>query len=132
MAQQGLFGKKQVQEQPDDRFLEVTRRTRTLEERYSTLERRAQLMEENIIESNRKLSSDMRAINADIAEVKKSVADINEKLQLFAAELQNFSRKEDVDVVKKYLQYWDPLSFVTQKQVEKIVGDAISEKKKEK
>ncbi len=130
MPQQGLFGRKAPAEQQDDRFLEALRRSRMLEERYSTLERRAQLIEENLMESNKKFSAEIRLINDDIAEVKKSAADINEKIQLLAAELQNFARKEDVDVIRKYLQYWEPLNFVTQKQVENLIKDILEEKEK--
>ena len=128
MAQQGLFGRKQMPEQHEGEFLDVMRRSRALEERYSGLERRSQLIEQNMVESNRKLSSELRLLNEDVADIRKSVADLNEKLQLLAAELQSFSRKEDVEVIRKYLQYWEPLNFVTQSQVEKIVKELLKEK----
>ena len=115
-------------EQHEGEFLDVMRRSRALEERYSGLERRSQLIEQNMVESNRKLSSELRLLNEDVADIRKSVADLNEKLQLLAAELQSFSRKEDVEVIRKYLQYWEPLNFVTQSQVEKIVKELLKEK----
>jgi len=130
MPQQGLFRKKSAPEpEPNQAFLELVRRSRMLEERYSNLERRSQVMEENMLEHHRKLSGEIRLLNSDVADVKKAIEDLNEKLQYLAAELQNFARKEDVQVMKKYLDYWEPLNFVTQNRVEKIVKELMEEKK---
>ncbi len=130
MPQQGLFRRRSEPEpQPDARILELTRRSRTLEERYSTIERRSQVMEENTLEHNRKLSSEIRLINEDIGELKKSVSELAEKLHYITAELQEFARRDEVQVIKKYLDYWEPLRFVTQEQVERTIADVLDGKK---
>ncbi len=132
MPQQGLFRKRSEPEpQPDSRILELTRRSRTLEERYLTLERRGQVMEENTLERNRKLSSEIRLIIEDINELKKSFSELAEKLHYMTAELQEFARRDEVQVIKKYLDYWEPMRFVTPEQVERIIADVL-ERKKEK
>ncbi len=86
-------------------------------------------MEENVLEHSKKLSSEIRLMNDDIGELKKAVSELNEKMHYLAAELQGFASKEDVQTLKKYLDYWEPLRFVTQDQVEKIVNEIIDEKK---
>lgn len=129
MAQQGLFRKRAVSEQkPDDELLEMTRRSRVLEGRYANLERRAQVVEENMIEHNRKLLSGIRALNKELVDARKEIAELREKMEYIAVELQDFARKEEVQVMKKYLDYWDPMNFVTIKQVEKIVNEIIDAK----
>ena len=128
MPQQGLFRKKTVPEpEPDRNILEMTSRSRLLEQRYSSLERRAQVTEENMLEHHRKLSSEIKLLNGDLADVKKGIADLNEKIQYLAAELKNFARTDEVQVIKKYLDYWDPIKFVTQTQVEKLVKELVNE-----
>ncbi len=130
MPQQGLFRKRgEPEPQPDSGILELTRRSRTLEERYSTLERRSQMLEENVLEHNRKLSSEIRLINEDISELKKSFSELAEKMHYITAELQEFARREEVQVIKKYLDYWEPMRFVTQEQVERIIADVLDGKK---
>ncbi|MBS3133380.1 hypothetical protein J4470_04655 [Candidatus Woesearchaeota archaeon] len=132
MPQQGLFRRKAAPEpEPDRNILEITRRSRILEERYSNLERRSQVVEENMLEHHKKISSEIRLLNDDVADVKKAISDLNEKIQYLVAELQEFARKDDVQVMKKYIDYWEPLNFVTQKQVEKTVREIIDEKNKE-
>lgn len=129
MPSQGLFGKKaEPAPQPDTEVIETIRRSRMLEERYHTLERRTQIIEENQLDHNRKLSSEIRAINDDIADIKKSIAEVNDKIQLLVTEMQGFAVKDEVQVIKKYLDYWEPLNFVTQKQVEKIAKEVFEEK----
>ena len=129
MAQQGLFRKRAVAEQqPDNEILEMVRRSRVLEGRYANLERRAQVVEENMIEHNRKLLSRVRTLNQELVDARKAIADLAEKVEYIATELQDFARKEEIQVMKKYLDYWDPMNFVTMKQVEKIVNEIIDSK----
>lgn len=129
MAQQGLFRKKQVQEkQPDTEMIEMVRRSRVLEGRYANLEKRAQTVEETMIEHNRKLLSSIRSLSQELVDVKKGLADLKEKMGYMANELKDFSRREEVQVMKKYLDYWQPMNFVTVNQVERIVNEIIDSK----
>ncbi len=131
-AEGGLFRKRQELQQPqplEQDLMELARRSRTLEERYSNLEKRSQVTEENMIAHHRKIASELKTINDDISEIKKAVAELNDKMQTLISELRDFSRKEDVEVLKKYISYWDPVKFVTQNEVEKIVGEMLEEKK---
>ena len=129
MAQQGLFRKREGPlARNEDEFLEAARRTRTLDARYSNLERRSQIVEENMIEHHRKISSELKMLNEDLSDMKKQMAEMNERMGLMIAEMRELARKEDVLVLKKYIDYWDPLKFVTQKQVEKVVEEILREK----
>ncbi|MBI2133690.1 hypothetical protein HYU11_03335 [Candidatus Woesearchaeota archaeon] len=98
---------------------------RTLEERYSNLVRRIQVDEQNSLSSGKKVNSEIKAINLEIAEIKKGLESINAKIDIIAKELSTLSKKEEVDVLKKYLNLWEPLNFVTHNEVEKIVREAV-------
>ncbi len=106
---------------------EVERRLRALEERYSTIERRSQVTEENMLSSDRKIRADIKIINGEISEIKGQVADLTEKIKALITELQGFAKVEDVDVIRKYLNLIEPLGFVTQNEVERIVRQAVDE-----
>ncbi|MBI2143848.1 hypothetical protein HYU17_01695 [Candidatus Woesearchaeota archaeon] len=106
---------------------EVERRLRMLEERYSNLERRSQVTEENMLSSNRKLRAEIKLTGEDLSDVKGQVADMVEKLKALIKELQGFARLEDVDVIRKYLNLIEPLGFVTQGEVERIVRQAVED-----
>lgn len=106
---------------------ESVRGIRALEERYSNLIRRVQLSEQNTLSANRKAHSELVTINSEITDMKKQIAELGEKIALIARELQTLAKKEDVDVLKKYLNLWEPVSFVTQGEVERIVKRVLDE-----
>ncbi|MBI2663957.1 hypothetical protein HYX10_01295 [Candidatus Woesearchaeota archaeon] len=126
MPQQGLFRRRAAPEPaPSQETAELVRRTRMLEERYSGLERRSQAVEENMIEHHRKLSSEIRMLGEELADVKKAVKDAGDKVQQIIAEMQELARQDEIQTIKKYLDYWEPMRFVTQQQVEKTVKEMM-------
>ena len=125
MAQQ-LFRNQNPEPGPDP-TVEVMRRTRTLEERYYTLERRTHVLEQNMISHHRKLSSDIKLLREEINDMKHVIAGMQDTVERLLNEFSNFARIEDVQAVKKYLDYWDPVRFVTANQVEKIIRDVLEE-----
>ena len=130
MAQKGLFKKKPVINQgPSPEILEAVRRSRVIEERTHAIERRVNLIEKSQIERWREFSGEIRSLNQDISDLKKSIFTLNEKIQLIVSEMQHFSTKEDLQVIKKYLDYWEPLKFITQSQAERLFRDLMEEKK---
>ena len=106
---------------------EVGRRLRTLEERFSNLERRSQVTEENMLSSDKKLRAEIKMINAELSEIKGQFADFSEKIKAIIREFQGFAKVEDVDVIKKYLNLLEPLDYVTQNEIKRIVQEAVEE-----
>lgn len=106
---------------------EIERRLRSLEEKYSNLERRSQVTEENMLSGNRKVKTEIKMTSEELSELKAQVAEVNEKIKAVVRELQGFARTEDVDVIKKYLNLIEPLGFVTQNEVDRIVRQAVEE-----
>ncbi|MBI2580559.1 hypothetical protein HYV85_01995 [Candidatus Woesearchaeota archaeon] len=125
-------GKKSAQDAPASAsfnrgIAEVERRLRALEERYSTIERRSQVTEENMLSSDRKIRADIKMLNGEISELKGQAADMTDKIKALIRELEGFAKVEDVDVIRKYLNLIEPLGFVTQNEVERIVRQAVDE-----
>lgn len=126
------MGKKNVQGAADSSSInlaigEIERRLRSLEEKYSNLERRSQVTEENMLSGNRKMKTEIKMNSEELSELKAQVADANEKIKAVVRELQGFARTEDVDVIRKYLNLLEPLGFVTQSEVDRIVKQAVED-----
>ncbi len=111
---------------------DATSGVRGLEEKYSNLTRRMQLLEQNVIGYNKRAVTDLKSLNSEIMEVKKQIDDLNEKIGLIAKELQTLAKKEDVDILRKYLDLWEPVNFVTQVGVDRAVQRALEEKTEKK
>ncbi|MCP3684850.1 MAG: LMBR1 domain-containing protein [bacterium] len=125
---QGMF-RKSVQAEPSaspDQLNELNRRTRLLEEKHSNLEKRLQVSEQGIIRTSKELKKDIKATNLEIHELKKEIADLKDELKKIISELIGCARKDEVDVLRKYVNLWAPVNFVTQDEVERMVKELIS------
>ncbi len=103
----------------------LMRRLRMLEERYSSIQKKNQLTDQNMLANQKKVSTEIKTINMEIDEIKADLAKLKETLSLVIQELKECAKKEDIAVLEKYLKLWEPVKFVTQNQVERIVRDIL-------
>ena len=106
----------------------LSRRLRLLEEGFANLRRFFQITEENIIAKNKHYSAEIKTIASDIMEVRKEIAELRDKLGLVIRELQTVARREEVKVLEKYINLWNPIRFVTHNEVESIINEVLGKK----
>ena len=102
-------------------FVDITNRVRELEGKYNLLRDRVLIINNNMIEEYKKLISETKIINSDIREIKNDIFKIKESMKHIIKELELFARKEDVKVLEKYINLWNPLKFVTEEDVLKLI-----------
>src|SRR3989338_3481224 len=127
------FGHQQQPEAPDFSGMTtdintLSRRLRLLEEGFTNLRRFFQVTEENIIAKNKHYSAEIKTLASDIIEMRKEIQELREKFSLVVRELQTVARKEDVRVLEKYINLWNPIKFVTQNEVEQIISEVLEKK----
>jgi len=66
------------------------------------------------------MKKDMRDVTDQMIDTKASVAKLDQKMGLVIQELKSFADKREVDVLRKYLEYVNPMQFVTQDQFDKL------------
>ena len=131
----GLFGSG-TKEAPFDvsvisnEVANLSRSVRTLEERTTNLIRKSQIEEQNMLSSNKKFSGDIKSINDALHEIKKQIAEVNDHMHQVVEELKRGAKKEEVRVLQKYIEMWEPVNFVTRNEVEKIIREILEENKK--
>jgi len=54
---------------------------------------------------------------------------IEDRILMIVKELKLTARKEDIAVMKKYVELWNPMRFATKEQVENIVKEALGKEK---
>lgn len=122
--------KPQENASPVSEELESTiNRLRVLEERYTNMQTELRVTEENMISRNKKITTEVKSISMEINELKKEVNEIKDNILLMIREMQGFSKKEDTKVLQKYIEMWEPMNFVTHKEVEDIISEKLSEKR---
>ena len=134
---QGIFGHSQPQPASDfsgltDDMNTLSRRLRLLEEGFTNLRRFLQVTEENIVAKNKHYSAEIKTVASDITEIRKEVQEVRDKMVLVIKELQSTARKEEVKVLEKYINLWNPVKFVTQNEVEQIINEVLEKKEANK
>lgn len=113
-----------------DQINNLSRRLRMIEERFTNIRNKMEVDEKNMISIHKKVNSEFKTFNSDFTEIRSDIKDIRQEMSMIIKELQLTARKEDVKVLEKYIEIWQPLNFVTKNQVEKIVKEILEENKK--
>lgn len=103
-------------------------RLRVLEERYTNLQTELKVTEENMINRNKKLTTEIKTLTSDINELKKEINEIKDRVLIVIKELQGCAKNEDVKVLQRYIEMWEPMNFVTHKEVEEIINEKLRQK----
>ena len=130
----GIFGKSQAPEGPDisgvtSEINSLSRRLRLLEESSANLRRFFQVTEENTIAKNKHYSAEIKTLASDIIEIRKELQELKDKLVMVIRELSVVARKDEVKVLEKYINLWNPVKFVTQNEVEQIINEVLDKRK---
>ena len=129
----GLFGSQKPVQPDTGSFSEdignLSRRLRILGESFTNLRRVLQVTEQNMLDKNRMFTTEIRTIASDIGDMKKEINDIKEKVLELVKELQTSAKREEVKVLEKYINLWNPVKFVTQNEVEQIVKEMLEREK---
>jgi len=92
------------------------------------LRRKILVNEQNDLNRNKKILTEEKATLSELNELKKEIENINRIIKEIISELKNTARREDVEVLKKYIDMWNPIKFVTEDTVEKIIDDRLNQK----
>ena len=103
----------QIQRGSSEELLELTARLRMNESRYNELNSKVEMLEQNMIIKTKKLTGEIKQVKDSIKEFQDKADDVSDRLTTMIHEIKLLARKEDVDVIKKYTDYWNPIKFVT-------------------
>ncbi len=103
------------------------RTLRMLEERYSTVRKKMQVSDQNTIEDTNKIFTSLKLISKDISDLKLKIEDMRVKLGSFENEIKEMADKQDLKVLQRYLELWEPMQFMTEKQAIQLIRDALKQ-----
>lgn len=110
----------------------ISMRIRLLEESAKNIRRMSRVTEETLILKTREMNTEFKTITSDINELRKEVFEIKDKILTIIRELQLTAKTEDVKVLEKYLNLWNPIKFATHDEVDRIVSEALEKREQEK
>jgi len=107
----------------------LSTRLRVLEERNSNMRKKQELVEQSMLSGRKKVSEEVSLVRDEIDEIKRTLVEVENRIIMLIKELRLTAKKEDVDTMTKYIEMWEPVNFVTQNQVEKIIREILDEEK---
>lgn len=117
----------------------LSSRLRVAEERCADLRKKILFIEQNMISNQKRLVSESKMLSEELAEVKHRITTHDDTILTLIKELKLTSKKEDVEVLKRYIELWNPVKFVYAEHIDHLVKDALDrirhedlEKEKEK
>ncbi len=110
-----------LQQSGEDVLLELASRVRSIEGQYNMLRDRTLLVNQNLVTSHKKVRGELQSLSEDISQLKHDIFAIKETMRHLVGELQQFARTEDVKVLEKYINLWNPMRFVTEDDVKKMM-----------
>lgn len=111
-----------------DATRDISRRLRILEEQYTNVRKNIQVTDQSTIKTAKDMKNDVAVFHSELNEIKSDINELKDELKLIVAELKETAKKEDVMVIDRYLNLWEPVKFTTQKDVENIVRRMIQNK----
>jgi chromosome segregation ATPase len=105
---------------------EILRQLKLLEERYSGVRKKSQFTEQNMLKETKEVFDEITSLRSTITDVKSDISEIKEKLEKLTEEVDSAVKKTDFNVLVKYLDFWQPLEFMTKDDAQKL----LAEKKK--
>ena len=94
--------------------------------KVNNLLREVDLIKNDFIKKQNDARREIKALNEDLLEVKRTQEKMEQKLDLIIKELKRTAATEEVQVIKKYLEYWNPLNFVTQRDLDRALDAKLA------
>ncbi len=103
-------------------------RIRVSEERFNELRKKLLFIEQNMLSNHKKAIGEIKESNSEIDELRHKLEEVQDRVITIIKELRLTARKSDMDVMKRYIELWDPVKFVTADFAEKIAKEVVDER----
>ncbi len=98
-----------------------------LETKANNLLREVDVLKNDFILKNNELKRELKVLNEDLLNVKHEQGQTLRKMDLIIKELKQTAGVEEVQVLKKYVELWNPMNFVTQRDLARAVDARLGE-----
>ncbi len=103
-----------------------------LESKVNNLLREVDVLKNDFIKRANQLNKDFKTLSDDLLEIRHEQEKMNQKMTLIINELKQTAGAEEVLTLKKYVEFWNPLNFVTQRDLDKAIENKLAELKGKK
>ena len=114
---------------PVGSFSEMNRKLAIIEDRLQTLRDHIALVEKDSLEKTKALAVEVHEYDEKIDVIRKEIEKIESMIERIVSKLELFASKEQLKVLERYLNFWNPLDYVTKKDVEELINEKLKSHK---
>jgi len=101
-------------------FTEISSKIRDLEDKQRIIKDRVLLIGQNLIEMKEEFHSAFLAMKKEIELLKRDTERLKSFFETASSEFSKFAKKDEVEILSKQAKMFQPLEFVTRKDLEKL------------
>ncbi|MBI2666798.1 hypothetical protein HYX13_04255 [Candidatus Woesearchaeota archaeon] len=99
-----------------------------VESKVNTLVREVEVVKNDLMKKQQEIKKDSKTLGEELLDLRREQEKSLQKMDLVIKELKKTAGAEEVITLKKYLDLWNPLHFVTQRDVERLVEQKLQQK----
>ncbi len=100
---------------------ELNTRIRILEGKYNLTRERMLVINQNMLDHYKGTKVNVKTIEEDMVEIKDAINSLKNATKNILKELQLLARKDEVKVLEKYINMWNPLKLMTEDEVNELI-----------
>lgn len=101
-------------------FTEISTKVRDLEEKQRIIKDRILLIGQNLIEMKEDVHMTLLDIKKNIEIMKRDIERLKSFFETASGEFSKFAKKEDLEILSKQAKMFQPLEFITKRDLEKL------------
>ena len=101
-----------------------------LEDRYRLLRKKIKVADDNLLQAERSLAKEMQVINEELVELRTKMSKLSERIGQAFEDSRNLVKRHEFLELKKYVDFWSPMDFLTVKEAKELTQNLNKNKQK--
>jgi len=101
---------------------------KALEGKVNNLLREVTVLKNDSIRKNNDLKKEVKTLTEDLVNAKHDQEMTLQKMDLIIKELKKTAGIEEVMTLRKYVDFWNPMNFVTRQDLDKVIEAKLQER----
>jgi chromosome segregation ATPase len=106
---------------------DINARVKLLEQRVENLRGHLEVLDSSLIEKYKAVISELRDAEDGMRSLRADIDYLKDLVERVAKRMEALASKEEVKVLERYVELWQPLQFVTRAEVKALVQSILKE-----
>jgi vacuolar-type H+-ATPase subunit I/STV1 len=107
---------------------DINTRINDLEEKQNITTEKISMLSQTLLNTAQRLNKDSKLVNEDLTAMKQALQKMRDTTNMMIEQSGDFVRRQEVQMLDKYMKNWQPMKFATIEDVKKMISDAIKNK----